>query len=82
MMKETIGFVLSSGKKEDLFKLCKKYGVTTRYDDIFTDGIEHYLWLLRDNDIGLIGTIGMMFLQKNGGRIIRGIEELEDYLRG
>ena len=76
------GLVLRKGEKERLFEICVKHGIPITYPNLFTNDTHYYLWGIRKEGIGLIGTIIMNYLEDNGGKIFHSLDELEQHLNG
>lgn len=79
--KSLFGLLLKKGEKNRLYDMCIKYGIEITYPNLFADDTHYYLWGIRENSIGLIGTVIMNYLQDNG-TIFQSLDELEDYLKG
>ena len=80
--KSLCGLYLKKGEKSKLYNLCIKYGIPITYPSLFVDDTHYYLWGIRENSIGLIGTVIMNFLSESNGTIFQSLDELEDYLKG
>lgn len=75
------GLVLKKGEKGRLYEICIEYGFSIKYPDLFSDDTHYNLWGIRDNSIGLIGTVIMNYIEENKGVIFYSLDELEAYLR-
>lgn len=82
ILKSLIGIFLKKGEKNRLHDICVKHKISIPYPELFKDDLHYYLWGLRDNKIGLIGTVVMNHLSENGGTIFQSLDELEAYLKG
>lgn len=70
------------GEENDLFEVCIKYGIPITYPQLFNkDEPHHYMWVFNKNGIGLIGTIIMLNLSKNKGKIFHGINEVKEFFK-
>lgn len=80
--KSLFGLLLKKGEKNRLYDICVKYGIEITYPKLFADDTHYYLWGIRENSIGLIGTVIMNYLSESNGTIFQSLDELEDYLKG
>ena len=79
--KSLCGLFLKKGEKSKLYDICMKYNIPIRYPNLFIDDTHYYLWGIRENGIGLIGTIIMNHLSYSNGTIFCSLEELEENLK-
>lgn len=75
--KKIIGLVIEDGKKNKLYKLCKKYNVPLLYEELFKDENNYHLWGISKNGIALLGTEVMRRLDF----VIHNLDEFETYLK-
>ena len=78
--KSLYGLYLEEGEKERLYELCITYGIPITYPRLFEDDNHYYLWGIRKDGIGLISTLIMNYLDKNGV-IFQSLDELEESLK-
>lgn len=76
MENQIIGLVIKDNEKQELRKICLKYGLPILYEEVFEDGLPHYLWAFNKNGIALIGT----YIIQRLPLVLHGLKEFEDYL--
>lgn len=77
MENQIIGLVIKDNEKQELRKICLKYGLPILYEEApFEDDLPHYLWAFNEDGIALIGT----YIIQRLPLVLHGLKEFEDYL--
>lgn len=75
-----LGLIINKNEKAELLRVCIDNNIYINYTESFTDGLEHYLWVITKSGIGLVGPIIMRNLKETNHLIIHGVNEFENYL--
>ena len=82
MNENKIGLIIKNGEREELLRLCLKESIHIKNQKLFDElSPINYLWCLNCDGIDEASIYEILGFKRDGVKVIRGIDELKDFLK-